>query len=171
MFNSDAIFKKAAHSGFYLWLMNIALNRLIPFNGPHGFGVEEISETTIRTKLPYKKKNLNHLKGLHACALATLSEITAGLLLISRLGFKNYRIILKELKMEYHYQGKTNAYATYSFDEAWLKTEVMDALQNEGEVIVPCVVKSYDEMGNHLCSGTTYWQIKTWQKVKTKVSA
>lgn len=168
MFNADSIFKKARKSKFHLWLMNVALNRLIPFNGPHGFEVVEISETSIRTKLPFKKRNLNHLRGLHACALATLSEITAGLLIISRLGIKDYRIILKELKMEYHYQGKTNAYGHYEFDEAWLKTEVMDKLQDEGEVVVACVVKSFDEKGNHVCTGTTYWQIKTWQKVKTK---
>jgi acyl-coenzyme A thioesterase PaaI-like protein len=171
MFNPDTIFKKAAHSSFYLWLMNRALNRLIPFNGPHSFEVLEVSPNHIRTKLPFKRKNLNHLKGLHACALATLSEITGGLLLISRLGFKNYRIILKELKMEYHYQGKTNAYANFEVEEAWMKTEVINVLEEQGEVTVPCVVKSYDEMGNHICTGTTYWQIKTWQKVKTKINA
>jgi acyl-coenzyme A thioesterase PaaI-like protein len=170
MLDVETIFSKAKESKFYLWLMNQGLDRMIPFNLPHGFRVVEIGENHIRTKMPYKKRNLNHLKGLHACALATLTEITAGSLLISRLSPKRYRIILKKLEVEYQYQGKTDAFAEYHIDEAWLQKNVIGALENDDAVLVPCEVKIFDKNGNQLTTGTTWWQIKDWQKVKTKVS-
>ncbi|MFC2188252.1 DUF4442 domain-containing protein [Fulvivirgaceae bacterium LMO-SS25] len=169
MFSPESVFEKAKTSTFYLWLMNQVLDRMIPFNLPHGFRIKEIGSNQVRTMMPYKKRNLNHLKGLHACALATLTEISAGILLISRLSPKKYRIILKKLEVEYMYQGKTNAYGSFEFEEEWLQNEVVKRLETEESVLVPCTVKIFDELGNQLTSGTTYWQIKDWKKVRTKV--
>ena len=69
--NLNTITQKATNSKFYLWLLNQGLSYMIPFNKPHGFKIVKISEEKIRTKLPYKRKNLNHIKGIHACAMAT----------------------------------------------------------------------------------------------------
>ena len=79
---------------------------MIPFNKPHGFRIVEIGDYHIKLQLPYKRRNLNHIRGLHACALATLSEFTTGLLLISKLGFDTYRIIYNACEMDYHYQAR-----------------------------------------------------------------
>jgi len=95
MLNPDVLFKKAQHSKFHKWVLNLALYRMIPFNKPHGFKVLQISDQEVRTFIPYKRKNFNHIRGLHATALATLSEFTTGLLLLNVLGSKNFRIILR----------------------------------------------------------------------------
>lgn len=167
--NTTEIVKKASTSRFYLWLLNSALVRMIPFNKPHGFKVVEISETKIKTKLPYKRLNFNHIKGLHACALATLSEFTTGFLMISRLDPKKYRIILKTLEMEYHYQGKMDATGTFEINDKWMNQMIYQPLEKEDSTVVICEIKIHDTEGNHLTTGKVHWQVKSWEKVKTRV--
>lgn len=169
MINPQNLIRKAYHSAFYRWLLNTALSRMIPFNLPHGFEIMELSGRHVRTRLPYKRRNWNHLRGLHACALATLSEFTTGFLLISRLGMERYRIILKRLEMDYHFQGKMEAVGTFEVDEAWWAAQVEEPLGREGVAVVVCEVRITDLRGHHLTTGRVHWQIKDWQKVKTKI--
>jgi hypothetical protein len=166
--NPAKIIEKAKHSAFYLWLLNKALSRMIPFNLPHGFEVTMLSDTSVKTLLPYKRKNLNHVRGLHACALATLSEFTTGFLLISRLGMDRYRLILQKLEIDYHYQGKTDGFAEFVIDEEWLQQKVYQPLQTNEAVVIPCQVKIMDKNGNQLTTAMVHWQLKDWKKVKTK---
>ena len=165
---SNSLLEKARHSKFYLWVLNTGLSRMIPFNKPHGFKVLELGDYHLKTRLPYRKKNLNHIRGIHACALATLSEYTSGLLLISKLGFSQYRIILQRLEMDYHYQGKMDAEAVYSINQQWLDEKIFQPLKQSESVIITCEVKIHDVAGNHLTTGKVHWQIKEWKRVKTK---
>ncbi|MBK6264908.1 YiiD C-terminal domain-containing protein [Marivirga sp. S37H4] len=164
----DQIIKKATYSPFYLWVLNKGLDYMIPFNKPHGFKIVDIKEEKIRTKLPYKRRNLNHIKGIHACAMATISEFTTGLMILYKLDVKKYRIIMQKLEMEYHFQGKMDAYAEFSIDENWVKDKVVEPLKEADAVIIPCEVKLYDAENNHLSTGLIYWQIKAWDKVRTR---
>lgn len=165
---SNSLLEKARHSKFYLWVLNTGLSRMIPFNKPHGFKILEIGDYHLKTRLPYRKKNLNHIRGLHACALATLSEYTSGLLLISKLGFSQYRIILQRLEMDYHYQGKMDAEASYNISQQWLEEEIFRPLKDRESVVIVCEVKIHDVAGNLLTTGKVHWQIKEWKRVKTK---
>ncbi len=166
--NLPKLATKAAHSKFYRWLLTLGLNRLVPFNFPHKFKVEEISDNHLQTVLPYRKRNLNHLKGLHACAMATLAEVTTGFLLISKLDPRKYRLILKKLEMEYHYQAKMEAWARFEISEEWMEENIIKPLSEEGVVLLPCTIEIYDRENNHLATGIAHWQIKDWQRVKTK---
>ncbi len=147
----------------------MALNWMIPFNKPHGFRVLEISDQEVKTYIPYKRKNFNHIKGLHATALATLSEFTTGLMLLNVLGTRNYRIILQRLDIEYHYQGKMDATANFKVTEQWLKEKICRPLEHQNSVILPCPVLIHDIQGNQLTTATIYWQLKPWENVKTTV--
>ena len=169
MIDPTQLMIKAGHSGFYRFLLNVMLNRIVPFNKPHGFKVIEITKEKVKILIPYKKRNLNHIRGLHATALATLSEFTTGLMLLKVLGAKKYRIILQKLEIEYHYQGKTDATAEFIADDSWFEEKVYSPLTSEDKVVVPCRVNIHDVHGNHLTSAVIYWQIKPWNKVKTKV--
>ena len=162
--------EKAEKSAMYLSILNFVLARMVPFNKPHGFRVVSIQKDAIKVLLPYRKKNLNHIRGLHACALATVSEFTTGLVLLLKLDAKKYRLIMQRLEMDYHYQGKMNAYASFSVDESWMNEKVYAVLNNDESVVVPCEVLIHDEKGNHLTTGKVFWQIKDWQRVKTKVA-
>jgi hypothetical protein len=169
MFDAVTIVQKAKSSRFYLRLLNWSLSRMIPFNKPHGFLIKEISDHFLKTYIPYKKNNFNHIRGLHACSLATLSEFTTGFLLINNLDAKKYRLIMQRLEMDYHYQGKMDSYASFSIDKAWLDDNILKPLAQKDSVVVPCEVKIHDEKGNHLTTGRVYWQVKDWKSVKTRV--
>jgi acyl-coenzyme A thioesterase PaaI-like protein len=167
--NPTLLVEKAKRSPLYLKFLNWGLYRMIPFNAPHGFEIAEIHDWEIKTVLPYIRKNMNHIRGIHACAMATVSEFTSGLMLITKLPSTKYRLILQRLEMAYHYQGKMRAFGTFKISEEWLHQQVIVPLQTQDAVLVPCVVNIHDRKGNHLSTATVYWQIKEWSKVKTKV--
>jgi hypothetical protein len=164
------LLRQAEVSSFYRWVLNRGLNYTIPFNRPHRFKVLEISNQHLKIKLPYRRSNFNHIRGIHACALATVSEFSTGLLLIKRLDPSKYRLIMQRLEMDYHYQGKMDSTATFAITEEWLDQQIFTPLQTRDSVVVTCEVKIHDTAGNHLTTGKVYWQIKDWKKVKTKVN-
>ena len=170
MIDSAKIIEKAKHSPLYLKLLNWSVNRMVPFNKPHGFRIVEVGDYHLKTLIPYRKKNLNHIRGLHACAMATLSEFTTGFLLLSRLDAKKFRLIMQRLEMDYHYQGKMNATAEFSISEKWFVENIYSPLESNDAVVVPCEVRIHDTQGNHLTTGKVFWQVKNWSKVKTKVT-
>ncbi len=167
--DSAKIIQKAKTSSFWLWVLNRALDRMIPFNKPHGFKVVEITDTSIKTRIPYKRRNFNHIRGLHACGLATLSEFTTGLSLIRRLDASKYRIIMQRFEMDYHFQGKMSAYAVFNISDEWIEKEIYQPLSEKESVVVPCEVKIHDDKNNLLTTGKVFWQVKSWEKVRTKV--
>lgn len=144
---------------------------MIPFNKPHAFRVTEIGDHHVKMVIPYKRKNFNHIRGLHACALATISEYATGFMLLSKLGFDTYRIIMQRMEMDYHYQGKTDAVTEFSILPDWLKQNIIDPLSVQESVVVQCEIKTHDANGNHLTTGKVYWQIKRWTNVKTKLAS
>lgn len=168
MFEPTKILEKAKHSSFYLMVLNWSMNRMVPFNKPHGFRILEIADYRLKTLMPYRRSNFNHIRGLHACGLATISEFTTGFLLLSSLDMKKYRIIMQRLEMNYHYQGKMDATAEFIISKEWLDEKVINPLKTQEAVVVPCEVKIHDIKGNHLTTGTVYWQFKDWANVKTK---
>lgn len=163
-----SIVTKARTSAFYRWILNLGLYRMIPFNKPHGFRVHALTDYGVTAVMPYRRRNMNHIRGLHACGLATLTEFTSGLALILQLDSAQYRIILKRLEMDYLYQGKMDAYATFDVTPEWLHQNVTLPLSNADAVVVPCVVRITDAQGNQLTTGVVHWQVKPWSKVRTK---
>ena len=170
MTDLNAVLTKAKKSSFYRNVLNWLLDRMIPFNKPHRFCVVELGDYHIKTRIPYRKSNFNHIKGLHACALATISEFTTGFLLLSKLDAKKFRIIMQRMEMDYHFQGKMDAFASFSVTDEWLKDQIYRPLESQGSVVVICQVLIHDVSGNHLTTGKVHWQIKDWGKVKTKIS-
>ena len=168
--NVNTLLLRARHSGFYRWILNIGLRRMVPFNKPHGFEVVELGADYVKILIPYRRNNLNHIKGLHACALATISEYSTGLLLLSKLGFDTYRIIMQRLEMDYHYQGKTNAFAEFTLTDDWIEQTIIQPLKLQESVVIKCEVKIHDAEGKHLTTGNVHWQVKKWTSVKTKLS-
>ena len=168
MFDQNVLIQKAKTSSFYRKILNWSLNKMIPFNKPHRFSVVEISDYRLRTLVPYRKSNFNHIRGIHACALATVSEFTSGFLLLSRLDIKKYRLIMQRLEMDYHYQGKMDAIAEFEISEDWMQQQVYEPLTRQDAIVIPCEIRIHDVKGNHLTTGKIFWQIKDWTKVKTK---
>lgn len=165
----EAIIKKASTSKWNLWKLNFFLHRYIPFNKPHNLKIVTINRQKVEVLLPYERNNRNHLKGLHACALATAAEYASGLLLLYKSGIGNYRIIMESLSVSYHYQGRSSAIAAFEMSDENFEHKVLHQLEKEGVVFIQCKIPVKDKEENLLCEVTTNWQMKKWDKVKSKV--
>tara|TARA_B100001109_G_C18864141_1_gene475876 strand:- start:5244 stop:5747 length:504 start_codon:yes stop_codon:yes gene_type:complete len=166
--NFEGILKQAETSKFGLWKLNFLLHRFIPFNKPHNLKIRAISKQQVKVEIPYQTSNLNHIKGLHACGLATVAEYASGLLLLYKLGMKKYRLIMEKIEVEYHYQGKMNAFAQFELNEEAFQKTILE-LESKGQFSQVCEIPVIDLAGNQLCTVRTHWQIKSWEKVKTKL--
>ncbi|CAN5493839.1 hypothetical protein BH11BAC2_BH11BAC2_24960 [soil metagenome] len=139
-----------------------------PFNGPHQFAVSKIEPKTLELTIPYIRKNKNHLNGIHACALATACEYISGLSLTRHLSIDEYRIILKDIQMTYHYQAKMEATIRYSLPDEEIEN-LKKVLSTEDATFRWYTVEIYDRNQHHICTGKIHWQIKPWSKTKVKL--
>lgn len=167
--NLPNLLNKARHSALQRWLLNLALPFSIPFNRPHGFKVQPLPEGGIRVHIPNWRVNHNHIRGIHACAMATAAEMCSGLSLLEHLDPKQYRLIMRSLHMEYHYQAKKRAHATCIPTVQEIRERAIDPLQTQPSIDFTSTVMLHDKAGNHLATGTITWQVKPWDKVRTKV--
>ncbi|HQV31371.1 MAG TPA: DUF4442 domain-containing protein [Calditrichia bacterium] len=163
------LMNRATHSGFHRWLLNLVLWKVIPFNRPHRFWITRIQPGSIEIRMPYRRRNFNHIRGLHACGLATAAEYATGLLLLMRVDPARYRLIMQNLNVTYHYQAKTTAYARFDISEDWLVENLVTPLQRETSVLVKPNVSVFDQNDNLVCEATLSWQVKDWQQVRTRV--
>ena len=166
----NTLVEKAKHSQFYLWVLNYFLLKTVPFNKSHKIKVESIREDELTICAANKRYNQNHIKGIHACLLATLCEYASGLSLLLHLSPKEYRIILKSIHMTYHYQAKSNVFVKFKFTKKKLESSILIPLQTEEALFKEFTVEVYDETNNHICTGLINWQIKAWKHVKMKIN-
>lgn len=166
----NSLVLKARSSKFYLWLLNIVLLRVVPFNNQHKLRVLSIKEGEVSVYASYARKNMNHIKGIHACLLATLCEYATGLSLLLHLSPKEYRVILKGINITYHYQAKNNVFVNFRLDKKEIEENILTPLQNYDAVFREYTVEVFDAKNNHICTGLINWQIKAWEKVKTKIN-
>ncbi len=159
---------KSETSAFNKWILNFALSRAVPFNAPHHFKIVKIGKGFASIKLPYRRNNLNHVKGIHACALATLCEYTTGMVMMSLFSNKDYRIILKTLRMEYSYQAKMDVYSSFTISDEMLRKDILNPLTTGDAVFKEFEIAIHDTKQNLICTGFVNWQIKKWNKVKSK---
>lgn len=160
------LLEKAQSSVLSKWLLNKILSRQIPFNAPHGIKIETVLKDGIQTRLPYHRKNQNHLKGIHACALATLGEFTAGMALIKAIASEDYRLIMKDLRVEYHKQAREAVSAECLINQDWIRTHVTDPLGSAEYVFIPLAVDVKNGTGKLICTVHVNWQIKKWTAVR-----
>ena len=165
----NALVQKARHSGFYLWLLNRVLLRTVPFNKPHRLKVLQVHDGGLTIGAVNKRFNQNHIKGIHACLLATLCEYASGLSLLLHLSPKEYRIILKNIHMTYHYQAKKNVQVVFQLTKEEVQANFAIPLQTQEAIFHEFKVEVYDTDANHICTGLINWQIKAWKFVKNKV--
>lgn len=161
-------FENARNSAFSLRLLNHMLWRGIPFNKPHRLRITKLEKEGVEVLIPYRRKNRNHIQGLHACVLATGAEYASGLLLLQQLDPTKYRLIMKKLEVEYHYQGKEDALVSFPLSLHEVEQQILRPLETTEAVVHVCQVLVHDKTGNLLCTANVHWQIKPWSKVRTR---
>jgi acyl-coenzyme A thioesterase PaaI-like protein len=160
---------KARKSTGWLWFLNVMMRWIVPFNRPHGFSIIELGEERVRTGADYRRSNHNHIHGIHACAIATVAEFSAGLLLLSRLEPARYRLIMSKLDVDYIYQAKQRIVADTNLSSQVLQDTVLQPLQTQESCSIVMETYVSDKVGNQVAIAHTTWQIKRWDKVRTKV--
>ena len=160
---------RARSSGGWRAVLNFTLRRIIPFNRPHGFYIAELGEDYVRTCASNRRVNHNHIRGIHACAIATVAEFSAGLLLLSRLDPTRYRLIMSKLDVDYVFQAKMAITAETRLDNSALRQQVLEPLATEESCSIVMATQIVDAAGNRIAQAHTTWQIKRWDRVRTKV--
>ena len=160
---------RAKSSLFWLWILNRVLIRIIPFNRPHGFRLIQVGDDFIRTTSSYRRSNHNHLRGIHACAIATVAEFSAGFLLLTKLNPTDYRLIMSRIEVEYHYQAKQRIVSESRLSDRECERKVIEPLKTGETVSITMESRVKDMSGNDIATAYTTWQIKRWDRVRTKV--
>ena len=156
---------KARTSPFYRWLLNRLLGRLVPFNRPHGFAIERIEADRIVTRAPNRRINHNHIRGIHACAIATLAEFSSGLVLLSRLDPTRFRLIMARIEIDYLFQARQEILATTILDVGQVQEQILERLQDADAVSFTQETLVEDRQGHTVAKAQITWQIKPWAKV------
>lgn len=162
------LIENARNSDRWLIVLNRMMRLLIPFNGPHGVKIIEIGLNRVRTTAPYQRKNFNHVRSVHACAIATIGEFSAGLLLISRLDPTRYRLIMANLEIDYLFQAKEDIIAETALDETILQEDILAPLREKSTSFKTLETLVTTGNGRKIARIRTRWQIKDWSKVRTR---
>ncbi len=150
------------------WILNSVLWRKIPFNRPHKLTLDHCTEKEVGIRIPFIKKNKNHLNGLHACVMLTAAEYASGMMLMLKSN-QEFRIIMKDISASYHYQGKMEARAQFSLTDQEFENQVVRPLQKNDKIDFQANVLIHDVKQNKLCDVRVVWQLKKWNKVKTSL--
>ncbi|HEY9103558.1 DUF4442 domain-containing protein [Chitinimonas sp.] len=135
------------------WARSKALGSYVKFAGTAGIDFEEISTERVICHIRNVSKNQNHIKGVHAAAMALLAETATGFAVGMNLPDDKLPL-LKSMKVEYkkRSQGDMKAVAALTAEQiANVRT------LEKGDVIVPVTVT--DEAGNEpiVCEMVWAW--------------
>lgn len=144
-----------------LKVLTKALDIAIPFNSGLGMQITKLEPEEVILSSPDKRKRRNHVASAHACFLTLFSEYPAGLVIAQHFSFKDYRIIISELKIEYFKQGRGTLLSTAKCPSAW--PELVD-----GETFINMQTEITNAIGERISLCHTRWQIKEWTKVRKK---
>lgn len=160
----------ARRSRFRLWLLNLLLGRLIPFNRPHGVRIVSLGADQVQTSAPDRRRNHNHLGGIHACCIAAVAEFSSGLLVLSKLNPNRYRLIMARLEIDYHYQAKGTIIAITSLTGDELEQRMLVSTGRRDKEQATLSTEVFDPQKNLVATVRVTWQIKPWARVRTRIS-
>lgn len=123
------------------WLFSRMIALLIPYTGTVSPHVNRLTPGFAEVFLNDKRRHRNHLRSIHALALANLGEVTTGLALHFLLS-PGQRAILTNLNVEYLKKARGKIYARAKIDAAHIgegSHEVLANLYDTHGVIVASI--------------------------------
>jgi acyl-coenzyme A thioesterase PaaI-like protein len=168
--NMKALFYWAvelAKAGNFAWL-NLVFRRVLPFNAPHGIKIVGLDENQVRVTLPSRRANQNHLKGMHACAMATACEFCSGMAVLIRFDMADYRLIMNRLEVNYVRRpapGNCTAVSDIPIDlEVSVNTEIEQSKDGASRFTLPS--RLLDAEGEVVAEAQVHWHVKPWSRVR-----
>lgn len=148
--------------------LNAVFRSILPFNAPHGIRVLSFSEQEVRVALPDKRANRNHLKGMHACAIATACEFCSGLAVLAQFNMKNYRLIMNRLEVDYTRRPAKGMCEARAVVPEGLREEVLRLMEaaEDGAARFTMPSTLYDAEGEAVAQAQVHWHVKAWNAVQ-----
>ena len=131
--------------------VSLMFGQVVPYVGTSGLRYEEITPSRVVVSIRNRRKVQNHIKGVHAAAMALLAETATGFVVGVNLSDDKLPLI-KSLHVDYKRRSVGDMRA-----EATLTDEQIALIQREpkGEVTVPVVVT--DESGEQPIQCQMVW--------------
>ena len=139
--------------------LDLMLTVGIPFNRWLGLRLGAVEPGRVQVLSPESTLRRNHVGGAHACALALIGEYAAGLVIAQQFPIERFRVIIGELKVRYHKQGRGLLKGEAVAPEAW------PSFDDEGQAWVPMTTRIQNEKGDLVAECETLWQVKEWNRV------
>ena len=150
---------EAAKGGQTGWMSRL-MQEVIPFNRPHRLQVQSLSDDVCEVALPWRRRNLNHVGTMHACALATAAEYASGLCVLSALGVGKARLVMAELNMSYGRRAESACVARATLPAEVLE-EVQAKLQKDGRGAFDLHSVVRDAQGEVVAEARITWHVKS----------
>jgi len=105
-------------TGLRSWVITRMFGKFVPFLGTAGLVFEEVSRERMVVSVKNRKKVQNHIKGVHAAAMALLAETATGF--VASMNVPDDKLmLLKSMKVNYvkRAQGDMRAVATLTDEQ------------------------------------------------------
>lgn len=146
--------------GLRSYVLSRLFGRVVPFLGTAGLRFDEVGPRRLAVSLRNRRKVQNHIRGVHAAAMALLAETASGFVMGMNVP-DDKLMLLKSMKVDYlqRSQGDMRAVAT-------LRPEQIDALhaQDKGHTVVEVVVTDASGAAPIACEMTWAWVPKQRQQ-------
>jgi acyl-coenzyme A thioesterase PaaI-like protein len=129
------------------WIFSKFISRLIPYTGTISPFVREVGPGFAEVSIKDCRRNRNHLRSIHAVAIANLGEFTTGLALHFALDAHG-RAILTRLETEYHKKARGEIVASARLAQLPI---------NQGLNIVTAVVS--DKSNSTVATVKAFWLV------------
>ena len=151
------------------WWGSRLLQEVIPFNRPHRLTVHVLGEFEAEVRLPFLRRNKNHLGTMHACAMATAAEYASGLCVLRVIGMEGYRLVMSEMNVQYtrRAEGACTAKACIDLEE---REALMRGLEAEGKHGIVLVSKVVDYSGTLVAEARVHWHVKRLDASKLRTA-
>jgi len=135
--------EKAARlpSGLRNFVLSRLFGRLVPFIGTSGVSFESIGQERLVVSIRNQRKVQNHIKGVHAAAMALLAETATGFIMGLNVP-DDKLLLLKSMKIDYLQRAQGALCATAS-----LQPDQIEILQREDKGAFSVPVSVTDESG------------------------
>lgn len=168
----ESLLERAAQGGIALKTLSMGLPMLVPFNHGHGYRILQVGDTqATQVRIPYRRSNHNHLRGIHACALATGAELCAGLSILASYPASRYRIIMSDLRCHYSFQARSHCIASVLPLSDEQKALLEAQLLQEQKAFIEVMVEIKDQQQEVVASAAVLWQIKEWEAITKRTQS
>ncbi len=132
--------------------------QLIPLLGHAGFQVEDVRSGWIRTRMPLEP-NHNHLGSVYAGSLMSMAEISGGVLVSTVLDTSLYKLMVKNISIEYHRLAFSDVFVEMAIPEDFLPS-VEAQCREQGKAFYVLTVDVMDAEGSKVATALLNYRLK-----------